>query len=101
MLFFIGDDLERLRFRMRCATRTVSRFGRLDAAVNCTGTESTPGPLTEQTAETYAGTFDTNVLGPLLSMKHEMRVTLAQGRGSIVNISSTYGHAAWRCCERQ
>ena len=39
--------------------KTVSRFGRLDAGVNCTGTESTPGPLTEQTAETYAGTFDT------------------------------------------
>src|SRR2546427_11262243 len=25
-------------------------------------------------------------------MKHEMRVMLAQGSGSIVNISSTYGH---------
>lgn len=72
--------------------KTVSRFGRLDAAVNCAGTEGTPGPLTEQTAETYAATFDTNVLGTLLSMKHEMRVMLAQGSGSIVNISSTYGH---------
>jgi NAD(P)-dependent dehydrogenase (short-subunit alcohol dehydrogenase family) len=28
----------------------------------------------------------------LLSMKHEMRVMLAQGSGSIVNVSSTYGH---------
>jgi len=72
--------------------KTVSRFGRLDAAVNCAGTEGTPGPVTEQTAETYAATFDTNVLGTLLSMKHEMRVMLAQGSGSIVNISSTYGH---------
>ena len=72
--------------------KTVARFGRLDAAVNCAGTEGTPGPVTEQTAETYAATFDTNVLGTLLSMKHEMRVMLAQGSGSIVNISSTYGH---------
>jgi NAD(P)-dependent dehydrogenase (short-subunit alcohol dehydrogenase family) len=32
------------------------------------------------------------VLGTLLSMKHELRVMQAQGRGSIVNISSTYGH---------
>ena len=71
--------------------KTVSRFGRLDAAVNCAGTEGTPGPATEQTVETYAATFDTNVLGTLLSMKHEMRVMLAQGSGSIVNISSTYG----------
>ncbi len=71
---------------------TVARFGRLDAAVNCAGTEGKPGPLTEQTAETYAATFDTNVLGVLLSMKHELRVMLPQRSGSIVNVSSTYGH---------
>ena len=71
--------------------KTVSLFGRLDVAVNCAGTEGTPGPVTEQSAETYAATFDTNVLGTLLSMKHEMRVMLAQGSGSIVNMSSTYG----------
>ena len=71
--------------------KTVARFGRLDAAVNCAGTEGTPGPVTEQTAETYAATFDTNVLGTLLSMKHELRVMLPQGSGSIVNASSAYG----------
>ena len=48
--------------------RTIARFGRLDVAVNCAGTEGKPGPVTEQTAETYAATFDTNVLGTLLSM---------------------------------
>lgn len=63
-----------------------------DAAVNTAGTEGKPGPATEQTAESYAATFDTNVLGTLLSMKHELRVMQAQGGGSIVNISSTYGH---------
>jgi NAD(P)-dependent dehydrogenase (short-subunit alcohol dehydrogenase family) len=72
--------------------QTVARFGRLDAAVNNAGTEGKPGPVTEQTAETYAATFDTNVLGTLLSLKHELRVMQAQGGGSIVNISSTYGH---------
>jgi len=72
--------------------QTIARFGRLDAAVNTAGTEGKPGPVTEQTAESYAATFDTNVLGTLLSMKHELRVMQAQGGGSIVNISSTYGH---------
>jgi NAD(P)-dependent dehydrogenase (short-subunit alcohol dehydrogenase family) len=33
------------------------------------------------------------VLGTLLSMKHELRVMLPQGSGSIVNVSSTYGRA--------
>jgi len=71
--------------------RTIERFGRLDAAVNNAGTEGQPGPVTEQTAASYAATFDTNVLGLLLSMKHELRVMLAQGSGSIVNVSSAYG----------
>ena len=70
----------------------VARFGRLDAAVNAAGTEGRPGPFAELTAETYAATFDTNVLGTLLSLKHELRVMQGQGSGSIINISSTYGH---------
>jgi NAD(P)-dependent dehydrogenase (short-subunit alcohol dehydrogenase family) len=71
--------------------KTVVRFGRLDVAVNTAGTEGHPGPVTEQSADTYNATFETNVLGTLLSMKHELRVMLAQGHGSIVNVSSTYG----------
>jgi NAD(P)-dependent dehydrogenase (short-subunit alcohol dehydrogenase family) len=75
----------------RVVDRTVARFGSLDVAVNTAGTEGQPGPVLEQTAESYAATFDTNVLGTLLSMKHELRVMLAQGRGSIINVSSTFG----------
>ena len=71
---------------------TVARFGRLDIAVNAAGTEGQPGAAIDQTPESYAATFDTNVLGTVLSMKHELRVMQAQGSGSIVNISSTFGH---------
>ena len=65
----------------------VKRFGRLDVAVNNAGTEGTPGPVTDQSADSYAATFDTNVLGTLLTLKHEMRVKQAQGSGSIVNLT--------------
>ncbi len=81
------DDVRRL------VEQTVARFGRLDVAVNTAGTEGQPGPVTEQSADSYAATFDTNVLGTLLSMKHELRVGLtksaaleAAGAGVRVNV---------------
>jgi len=89
---FIKTDVRREDEVRHLVDETIARFGRLNVAVNSAGTEGKPGPLVEQTADTYAATFDTNVLGTLLSMKHELRVMMAQGGGSIVNISSTYGH---------
>jgi NAD(P)-dependent dehydrogenase (short-subunit alcohol dehydrogenase family) len=93
---FIAADVRQEDEVRKLVDATVARFGRLDAAVNNAGTEGKPGPLMEQTAETYAATFDTNVLGVLLSMKHELRAMQALGGGSIVNISSTYGHEGAR-----
>src|SRR6202047_1201511 len=89
---FIRADVRREEDVRNLIDKTVERFGRLDVAVNTAGTEGVPGPITEQTADSYAATFDTNVLGTLLSMKHALRVMLPQQNGSIVNISSTYGH---------
>src|ERR1700740_91054 len=37
--------------------KTVSRFGRLDVAVNNAGTEGDRGVVTDQTAESYASAF--------------------------------------------
>ena len=88
---FIRADVRKDEDLKNLVDQTVARFGRLDAAVNNAGTEGVPGVIVEQTAESYAATFDTNVLGTLLGMKHELRVMQAQGGGSIVNISSTMG----------
>jgi NAD(P)-dependent dehydrogenase (short-subunit alcohol dehydrogenase family) len=89
---FVRADVRRDEEVRDLIDQTVARFGRLDVAVNNAGTEGRPGPLTEQTAESYAATFDTNVLGTVLSLKHELRVMQAQGHGSIINLSSTMGH---------
>src|ERR1700692_4675848 len=89
---FINADVREESDVSALIDKTVARFGRLDVAVNNAATEGAVGPITDQTAETFNQTFETNVLGVVLSMKHEVRVMQAQKSGSIINISSTYGH---------
>jgi NAD(P)-dependent dehydrogenase (short-subunit alcohol dehydrogenase family) len=89
---FINADVRKEDEVRNMVDQTIARFGRLDVAVNNAATEGQVGPITDQTAESFAATFETNVLGVVLSMKHEVRAMQAQGSGSIINISSTYGH---------
>jgi len=74
--------------------KTVARFGRLDIAVNNAGTEGEGGPITEQTAKSFGPPSIPTCLACCLSRKHEVLAMQGQGSGSIVNISSTYGHEA-------
>jgi len=71
--------------------KTLTRFGRIDVAVNNAGTEGELGPVTGQTIANYRATFDTNVLGVLLSMKYQLSAMQSQGSGSIINLSSIAG----------
>jgi NAD(P)-dependent dehydrogenase (short-subunit alcohol dehydrogenase family) len=68
---FVLTDVRKDEDVRNLVDQTVKRFGRLDVAVNNAGTEGTPGPVTEQTAETYAATFDTNVLAWLIHQRRE------------------------------
>lgn len=88
---FIKADVRHEKDVRNLVDKTVARFGRIDIAVNNAGTEGQPGLIVDQTPESLAATFETNVLGTLLSMKYEIRAMQTQQKGSIVNISSTYG----------
>ena len=94
----LGAEAEFLRADVRfeaevrnVVEQTIERFGRIDVAVNNAGTEGQMAPIVEQSAANYEDTFSVNVLGTLLSVKHEMRAMLAQGSGSIINLSSVAG----------
>lgn len=89
---FIRADVRHEADVRQLVDDTLARFGRLDIAVNNAGTEGQLGPVSDATVDNYESTFSTNVLGTLLSMKHEMRAMQAQGSGAIVNVSSIAGH---------
>jgi NAD(P)-dependent dehydrogenase (short-subunit alcohol dehydrogenase family) len=88
---FVVADVSNEEQVRELVDRTIARFGQLDVAVNSAGIEGTPGSITAQTVDSFAATFDANVLGTFLCMKHELRVMLANRQGAIVNLSSTMG----------
>src|SRR3989440_11231735 len=60
---FVRTDVRKDEDVSNLVDQTLKRFGRLDIAINNAGTEGLPRLVTDQTAESYAATFDTNVMG--------------------------------------
>src|SRR6202162_4230969 len=76
---FINADVRKEDDVRNMVDKTVARFGRLDVAVKNAATEGAVGTITDQTAESFAARFETNVMGVVLSMKPEVRAMQAQG----------------------
>src|SRR5271154_5500352 len=85
---FVRTDVRHEEEVKDLVDKIITRFGRLDIAVNNAGTVGNPESAADADTENYKAIFDTNVLGVLLSMKYEIRAMPRQGKGSIVNISS-------------
>ncbi|MDT5349929.1 MAG: hypothetical protein QOH91_3216 [Mycobacterium sp.] len=88
---FVHADVRFDRDLADLVDATVKSYGRLDVAVNTAETAGRPAPLVEVTPPQYNDVFGTNVLGTLLSMKHELRQMMRQGSGAIVNVASIHG----------
>ena len=90
--FFIRTDVAKAADVRAMVEKTVATYGRLDYAFNNAGViEQTPGPLVEQSEETFGRIMDINVKGVWLSMKYEIPEMLKHGGGAIVNMSSVAG----------
>ncbi|MFG2480309.1 SDR family NAD(P)-dependent oxidoreductase [Streptomyces fagopyri] len=68
----------------------VERWGRLDVLVNNAGAAAVM-PLAESERSVVTGLFDLNVIAPSM-LAHAALPHLRESSGSIVNVSSTYGH---------
>jgi NAD(P)-dependent dehydrogenase (short-subunit alcohol dehydrogenase family) len=91
---FVRADVRKEEDISALVDKIIARFSRLDVAVNNAGFEGQVGLIQDATAENFKAVHDTNVFGVFLSMKHELRGMAGQASGSIVNITSTYGHLA-------
>ena len=88
---FMQGDVSQEEDVKQLVQRAVSEFGGLDFAFNNAGTEGEFVPTHEQTVENARRVMDINVIGVLISMKHEIPVMLEKGKGAIVNTSSILG----------
>ncbi len=69
----------------------VTRYGRLDGAVNNAGAVPATGPVTEISGADWAATLASNLTGVFHGLKHQIPALLANGGGAIVNNASIGG----------
>ena len=75
----------------RLVARSVEEFGTLDLAVNNAGTTGLPGSIVDYPLDAWRATMAVNLDGVFFSMRAELPVMVAAGRGAIVNVASGAG----------
>ncbi|UCG88752.1 MAG: SDR family NAD(P)-dependent oxidoreductase [Gemmatimonadota bacterium] len=75
---------------VRTVTAVIEKYGRLDILVNNAG-YGVFKPLVDMELEELEGVYRTNVYGAFLMAREAARQFIKQGRGELINISSTSG----------
>ena len=88
---FIQTDVQKEEQIEAAVKKTVETFGSLDFGFNNAGILNPLGTIDQMKLEDFNDSILTNLTGVWLSMKYEIKQMLKQGRGIIVNNSSTHG----------
>ena len=91
---FVKADVTRPTDVEALIKNAVSIYGRLDCAHNNAGNPGRSTSLVDCTLEEWDAVMNLNLKGTFLCMKYEIKQMLKQGRGAIVNTSSTMGVVA-------
>lgn len=88
---FVQGDVTKEADIEKAVAEALKLSGKIDVAFNNAGVELMGVNTSDTTADQYRKIFDINVLGVMLSMKHEIAAMLKAGKGSIVNNGSIAG----------
>jgi NAD(P)-dependent dehydrogenase (short-subunit alcohol dehydrogenase family) len=88
---FMEIDVRREKDIRAVIELAITRFERIEIAINNAGVETRLGPVQEASDEEFERVMGVNVRGTWLALKHEIQHMLAHGGGSIVNTASTAG----------
>ena len=94
--FFVSADVSSCAEVQYLVQQTVDHYGRLDYAFNNAGISGPMAMTADYSEEDWSKVIGTNLTGVWLCMKYELQQMVKQNHGSIVNMSSTLGHAGWR-----
>lgn len=89
--FFVNADISNEDNVKNLVSTTVNKFGQLDILVNNAGIGGGQKRIHEVEAHEFSRVLDVNLLGTFFMTKHVIPHFLKAGKGSIVNIASTYG----------
>ena len=88
---FVNCDVDSEEAVGRTIADIVSRYGRLDLAVNNAGISNENKTIGASDTDAFNGMLQTNVLGLYFCMKQEIHQMERQGGGAIVNLASIAG----------
>jgi short-subunit dehydrogenase len=83
----IPADMTKILQIRKMVNKAMKYFGRIDILVNNAG-QGYDAPVERTEIDTFRYIYDLNVIGPLVAMQLVIPVMRAQGRGTIINLSS-------------